>query len=396
MAACSSHAGDTTFMKKIILAILILAVLIAGGVNYFSRRAPDMLRRSIERSLDKTVKIQNIEFNFPWNFELSGVEIRDNREPFKGEVCFAVDKVHLEVSPLSLSQKDLIISRMEVEEATIVIRNRGGKLYHALSDAMLSKPALSGRSEESVHAVSAAALPLEIHQFRLAGGKFQFLDYDVQSGGFVIALDHIQAVVNDIHLPSQDKKTFYRVEAQLPQGRGQKSAELKMSGWTVFSDYDTDSIGTVSNLYLPFFEPYLAQVTPAKIQDGYLTSRSSIRIDKKDLTANVDFEMNGLYFQSYEDGEQLFGLKAEEILAFLKDVAGRLKFQIVMQWNIADPHIKKRDVIRRSIERSLKKTVLGNVGNLLEDTLKKIGDRGIDASKEDWEGALKKVKELFR
>ena len=79
-----------------------------------------------------------------------------------------------------------------------------------------------------------------------------------------------------------------------------------------------------------------------------------------------------------------------------KASGGRLKFQIVLQWDLGDPNLKKSDVIRRSIERSLKKTVLGNVGNILESTLKRIGDGGLDASKDDLQGALKKVKELFR
>ena len=383
-------------MKKIILIVLVLAVLVAAGINYFSRKAPDMLRKSIERALHKTVKIQNIEFNFPWNFELTGVEIRDNREPFSGELCFSVDKIHLEVSPLSLSQKDLIIDRVDIAEALIVVRNRGGKLYHVLKDATLSDPVVSDSAQEPGVAPVATSLPLAIHQLRLANGKFQFMDYDLQPGGFVVALDHIEAVIKDIYLPAKEDKTSYRVEARLPQGRDQKSAALKMSGWTIFSHYDTDLILTAHDLYLPYFQPYLAQTTSAQIQDGYLNCRASMRVDKKEITANADFELNGLYFQSYENGDQLFGLKAEELLSFLKDVAGRLKFQIAVKWNANDPTVKKSDVIRRSIERSLKKTVLSNAGNILENTLKKIGDRGLDSSKEDWEGALKKVKELFR
>ena len=385
-------------MKKILLAVLVLAVLVAGAFNYFSRRAPELLRQSIERALDKTVKIRNIEFNFPWNFELSGVEIRDKREPFNGEVCFVVDKINLAVSPLSLSRKDLIIDRVDVENATIIIRSRGQKLYHILSDAMPAEPSAKSPRASSEGDVpgAGATLPLAIRQVRLSNGKFKYIDYDVQSDGFVISLDHIQASAKDINLPAKEEKTFYRIDARLPQGRDQKSAELKMSGWTVFSNYDTDVMLTALDLHLPYFEPYLGQVTGARIRDGYLTSRSSMRVDKQDLTVNADLELNGLYFESYEAGDQLFGLKAEEILSFIKDVAGRLKFQIVLQWNLSDPQVKKSDVIRRSIERSLKKTVLGNIGNILENTLKKIGEGGIDSPKEDWEGTLKKVKELFR
>ena len=49
-----------------------------------------------------------------------------------------------------------------------------------------------------------------------------------------------------------------------------------------------------------------------------------------------------------------------------------------------------------SIEKSLKKTILGNVGNILENTLQKIGDQGVVKTKEDLEGKIKKIKDLFK
>jgi hypothetical protein len=182
----------------------------------------------------------------------------------------------------------------------------------------------------------------------------------------------------------------------MAQGRDARTAAVSAAGWTEFLDYDTDAMLTVSGLHLPYFEPYLAQITPARVQEGTMDSRSSFRIQNKELIADLDFELSGLHFSAYEDGDQLFGLKAEEILAFLKDAAGKLRFQIVVQWNLADKGVKKRDIVRKSIERSLKKTVLGNLGNILENTLKRIGEKGVDQSRDDIEGTLKKVKELFR
>ena len=383
-------------MKKLVLILMVLAVLFAVAVNIFSRKAPEMLREGIERSLNKAVSIQNIEFSFPWNFELTGVKIKDDHGPFSGEVCFSVDRIHLEVSPLSLSQKGLVISRVDIQDASVFVRNRQGRLYHALSDAMKEAPQTTHDASVTSPETDLATLPLTIHQIRMDNSRFEFVDYDAQESGFVIALDNIRASAKDIYLPAQDEKTSYRIEANLPQGRDQKPGEVKLSGWTDFSNYDTDALLSATALHLPYFKPYLSQVTPAEIRDGYLNTRSSLRVDKKKLTANIDFELSGLYFESYEEGEQLFGLKAEEILSFLKEVSGGLRFQFIVQWDLGDTKLRKRDVIRKSIEQSLKKTVLGNVGNLLENTLKKISERGMEGSRDDWEGALKKVKELFR
>ena len=101
-------------------------------------------------------------------------------------------------------------------------------------------------------------------------------------------------------------------------------------------------------------------------------------------------------FQDYESDDQLFGLRAEELLSFLKDSSGRLKFQISLRWNLADRSIRPREVIRRGIEQSLKSTVLGNVGQLLENTLRKIDEQGAGRTKEDLEGAVKKIRDFLK
>jgi len=382
-------------MKKLILALLVLAVLVSGGLYYFSRKAPELLRQAIARAINKTVKVQAIEYHFPWTFELQGFQILETRQPFVDEVCFSVDRVLLDVSPLSLSQNKLILDNVDVNQALVVVRMRGGKLFHALSGAM-SDRAVSASNQDAQNTAGVSQLPLEIRRFHLEASRFQFADYDVQSTGFVIELDRIEANFKDISFPLSSDKTFYRLDARMSQGRQQKPALFKLNGWTKFGNYETDAMLNVSDLSLPYFKPYYAQVTPAEIEEGWLSSRSALTIRDEVLTANVDIELSALYFRSYEDGDELFGLKAEEILSFLKDSAGKLKFQIVLQWNIRDRGVQKRERIRNAIEQSLKKTLLGNVGNILEKTIKKLSDGGMDQAKDDFEDTLKKVKNLFR
>ncbi len=383
-------------MKKIILALLILAVLLAGSFFWLSRRAPGLLKEAIGRSLNKTVRIQAIDYRFPGTFELKGFQILENREPFVGEVCFAVDKVQLEVSLLSLSRKRLTVDEVDVRQAQVVVRKRNGKLYHALSDAM-TRPAEADAGKTPATAAAAdAGMPLAIHRFYLNQSRFQFIDYDVQETGFAASLEQIEADFKHIVFPPGPSKTSYNIEAHLLQGRQQKTAAVQIEGWTVLGDYETDALLRVSDVSLPYFRPYYTQVTPAQIEEGRLSLRAALRIHRRLLTANVDMEVSDLYFSSYELGDQLFGLKADEILNFLKDSAGKLKFQIVLQWDLGDRGVEKREVIRRAIEQSLKKTLIGNVGNILEQTLQKLSEPETGAGKEDWEGALKKVKKLFR
>ena len=383
-------------IKKTLVALLVFAVLASLAVNAISLKAPEFLRGAIEKALGKKVAIGEIRYHFPGAFEIAGLEVEES-EPFAGEKSFGAGTIRLSPSLRSLWRKELVINRLEVDNADIAIRKFHGKLFHALSEAVKAGPAAARGENAAQSPAQAARLPLRIHEFKVTNSHFRFVDYDApQDGGFVFALEPLEAGVKNIVLPASAGRTSYDVGARLLQGRDEKPADIRMAGWTEFSTMDTDASMRLTGLHLPYFQPYYAQVTRAVIAEGDLDSRATLRIDQKNLTANADFEIASLLFESYETGNQLFGLKAEELLSFLKDSAGRLKFQITVRWNIADKTVKAREVLRRSIERSLKNTVLGNIGNILENTLQKIGEGGVDKGKEGAEATLKKIKELFK
>ena len=384
-------------IKKLLIIFAVLAVVLVIAVNIFSRKAPQMLIHSIENALNKKILIRSIDYHFPGIFEIEGFEIKETKD-FAGETSFYVDKIRLEVSPLSLSQKKLIINAIEVENANGVIRKYHDKLTHAFSDAVRRSSNETGPSGGAAAARKPAVvnLPLEIHRLTFTKSHFKFIDYDIQEGGFVIVLDEIDAVIDNIALPFSEEKTFYKVSAQMPQGRDQRPAQIRMSGRTQFRGMDTEANFSTLGMYLPYFEPYYRQVTQAAVASAFVDSKINLLLEHNDLTLNADLEISELFFRAYESEDQLFGLRAEEILSFLKDRSGRLKFQIVSQWNIADRSVSPKTIIRRSIEKSLKKTVIGNIGNILENTLQKLGEQGIGNKKENLEDKIKKIKDLFK
>lgn len=373
---------------------MIVAAASFFGLNVFAKKAPDLLRQALERSLNKKVNIGAIRYDFPSTFWLEAFEVEEEA-PFEGEISFYADRVFLSVSPMSLVQKALIIDQVEVENAKIFLRHWRGKLTHAFSRA--ASAGFSPTEDMAEAGIAAPGkdkpLPLEVKYFILTDSQFKYIDLDVQKGGFVIAFDSIEAELRDLRLPASRSRTFYRVEARLLQGRDQRPAQIQAEGRTRFVDLETDANWIVSGVRLPYFKPYYAKVTPASIDEGLLESRAAIRIERKDLTVNIDLELSLLAFGTYEAGNELFGLKADEILSFLKDSSGRLKFHIIVRWNLADRSVKLRDVIRRSIEHSLKQTVFGNVGKILKEAIQKINEEGVEKTKEDLETKIKKLKQ---
>jgi len=389
-------------IKKILIAIVLLAMAGMAGAGIFARKAPGLLREAIEKSLNKKVQMGDIYYRFPSSFEISGFKVLENA-PFEGETSFAVDSMRLKVSLTGLSKKALVIEKIDVDKASIVVRKIKNKWVHALSDTDAegqgapSPPSVESRVPSQTSGDK--GLPLAINEFRLSNGSFRFVDYDVDAAGFVIALDTIEARVRDILLPLQNQTTSYDVSARILQGRERLPGDLRLSGWTRFSDLETDARLEARRVYLPYFRPYTGQVTQADIAEGGLSVKTVLKIQNKDLTANADFEIVGLIFRQYESDNELFGLNADEILAFLKDSSGRLKFQISVAWNLADRSVKSRDVIRRAIERSLKVTILGNVGNIFSHTIKKFGEKDekiqLGEKKDKLEQALDKIRNYF-
>ncbi len=390
-------------MKKFLIitaaTVVFLAAAAVFAASIIQRKAPDFLRAAIEKSLNKKVAIRDIAYHFPRSFELQGFEIREKGEPFNGEASFYVDHVTLNLSPLIFSKKALIITELEAEDADIVIRKLHGKLYHALSGVLSESTGAGAAAKDGSAAKKTASsgLPLEIRLFTLKNCHFQFTDYDVQKSGFVMSLDKINARIKNIKVPSAGQKTFYEIDAELLQERDQRNAKINVSGWTAFDTMDTDAAISMTGVHLPYFRPYYAQVTGAAIEDGYTDLHATMNMDRRVLDLNMGFELSGLLFESYEGGDRLFGLKADEVLSFLKDSSGRLKFEIMVKWDTSDKSVKLRDVFRQSIERSLRQTVLGNVGNILMNALQKANDSSVGPGKKaSVEDKIKKIKDFFK
>lgn len=386
-------------LKKAIISLVLLAMGLIVAVSIFSRKAPDILRAQIEQALNKKVIIDNIEYRFPYEFELQGFTIKEKGKPFDNEVSFNADRVFLRMSPWAFSQRALIIDRIEVEKATIIVRHWHGDLYQALSGVMRpAGPAVSSGGGSDISGKGALkAMPLTIHELNITNSLFQYADYDISREGFVASFNKINAEVRDIELPATSHRTTFWLSAALAQGRDKRPGKVEFSGWTELLTLETDATLSMQSVFLPYFQPYYSQVTSSLLEDGSVDIQAVAKIHDKVLDANVGFELTSLHFSSYEGTGELFGLKAEEILAFLKDSSGRLKFQISAQWNISDKSVRLKDIFRKSIERSLRETVLGSVGNILIDALQKMTD-GPSASsgKDGIEAKIKKIKDFFK
>ncbi len=383
-------------LKKILpIFSVIFVIAVAAATYFFSRQAPQILVSSIKRSFGKEVLIRSIDYSFPSSFRLNGLEIKE-ADQFSGETSFAADSAHLNVSLWSLLEKKLVLRDFDVENADVIIRKSHGKLIHPFSIARKPDAADSSLNREAVNPKNDQAMSLVIRQLILKKSRFKFIDYDIQKDGFVIAFENIDALISNVRLPFSDEKTFYKISADMLQGETQKKAQFKISGHTQFRTMDSDVNVVAQEVYLPYFQPYYLQVTPVAIEKAFLGSRTNILLEHNDLTINADLEVADLALAPAASEQQIFGLRTDEMLSYLKDRSDRLKLQIVAQWNIADQNLNARDIIRRSIEKSLKKTVVGNVGEILDHALTSFSGVKMEKNKQSLEQKIAKLKDILK
>ncbi|MBI2094850.1 MAG: AsmA family protein [Candidatus Omnitrophica bacterium] len=391
------------------LVVIVVAALAAAilGASFLSRKAPGYLRRSLEKALQKKVRIRDIQYDLPMRFELRGVEVLEEA-PFQGEASFEAEEIRLRLSPVSLSRKALVIDALEVEGATVSVRKLNGKLTHPFSAAVA--PAAEGKTTASATAgppakIVAGPLPLEIHKLKIDKSLFKLIDYDVEAAGFVVAADRIRLEAERIRLPSPPATgasagrrgpTRYRLEGLLLQGREERPARLVINGWTDFGLLDTDALLAAKGVRLPYFRPYYGLVTGAVIREGTADLRAVFRIERKEFVGNIDVEIVGLLFDAYEEGDLLFGLKAGEILSFLKDSSGHLRLTADFRRDLADRSVKPRELIRRSIAKSLKETLIGNIGRIVQGAAHRIGEENPEKEKNPVEETVKKIKDFLK
>lgn len=378
--------------KALILLVAALAAAILGA-SFLSRKAPGYLQRSLEKSLQKKVRIRDIQYILPTRFELRGVEVLEGA-PFQGEASFEAESIRLELSPVSLPRKALVIDSLEVEGATVTVRKRNGKLSQPFSQGAVSSP--HRRPSDAPATGSSGPLPLEIHRLKIDKSFLKFIDYDIEDTGFVVTADRIQLEAERIMLPAHSGPTRYRFEGRLIQGREERPALFVVDGWTDFSLLDTDVSLTAKGVKLPYFRPCYGLVTGAVIREGTADLRAVFRVERKEFVGNIDVEIVGLLFDAYEEGDLLFGLKAGEILSFLRDSSGHLRLATDFRWDMADRSIRPREVLRRSIEKSLKETLIGNIGRIVQGAAQRLDEEGPGKEKDPVEAAVKKIKDFLK
>ena len=122
--------------------------------------------------------------------------------------------------------------------------------------------------------------------------------------------------------------------------------------------------------------------------------QSTTHIQNLDWTTNARVAIKDLAFGEFEPGGQLFGFDAQAIVDILRNQAGQITLDLILRWDLKDPDMTFKTVLRKSIERSIKATFLNNLDNVLMNTLDRVSEE--EGLGEDVKDFLQKIKGAVR
>ena len=379
-------------MKKFFLLLLMVLALAAAGAAILIRRVPDMVVTVLEKQLGKDVSLADLRYSFPGTLQISKLAIIESGE-FKGETSFYVENVTVEINTAALLAHKIALTELTVENPQITIRKYKGKVIHALSMPM---PAAGDASPDASGAGASserAPVPFSIEKLHVRHGILKWIDYDIAREGFAVVCQNITADVQNLSLDRPDAKMTYELGADIVQVRGRKSAAVEARGWTKLDNIDTDASVSVRGLWLPYFSPYYQTVTSSVLQDGTADIQSSTHILRGQWTTNARLGLTDLAFASFEPDGKLFGFEAAPLIDILRNQAGRITLDLVIEWDMNDKSLTFKQVVRRSIEQSIKRTFLTNLQNVVGNALERI-QSDPDGLKKDWKGVLEQFRKV--
>lgn len=381
-------------MKKLLWVTLIAAAVGFLVVAGLLRQSPKYLVPPLERALGKKVALEAIGYRFPSHFEIRKFAILE-KAPFEGETSFQVKVLAFDIDLAALFAKRVVISRVDIKEPVIIVRQAGGRVTHPLSEAAAGggKPAAPAPAPQDARRTSAkgAKPPLVISRLVIRDGILRWIDFDIVREGFVMEFRRIAAEGTNLDFGGTGGRIHYTIDAEMNQTRDGAPAKLTGRGWTDSATLDTEAGLTIEGVEPPYFAPYYRKVTPAVISGGTLSTQSTTVIQNMEWTTNARLDVRNLEFSQLEPGGLLFGFDAVPLLEILKSQSGNIRLDIIARWNLADPGITFEKVLRKSIERSIKATFLNNIQTVVENTLDKISENP-DLLKKDWKNVLNQLK----
>lgn len=232
---------------------------------------------------------------------------------------------------------------------------------------------------------TAAAAPDAAHsttigRIVLRGGALEFFDASVRRPPHALRVEAVSAELEDLVLPALDARTRLRLDGTVKAAAGRSPAHdgrVSIEGWAVPSTRDSQLRSTLRGVDLVALQPYLLKAADAGVRAGTLDLELASTVERARLRAPGRLTLTGLELAPASGS--FLGLPREAVLALLKNRAGRIELDFVLDGRLDDPRFSLSEDLAVRVAAGLAESLGVGLGDLARG-VGGAGQRAIDAA----------------
>lgn len=333
----------------LIAAVAIFALVAAGAIGL--RLATKALKGEIERALGPEAEVGEILVG--WSaIEVRGLRIKAPKG-WPAEDALRARRVLVLPDLRALLSAEVRVNRIAVEEAYLsMLRSRDGRL-RVVPSLLEREPGAKAEDAEKADARWPAVI---INVVELRGSVLEFFDATVRRTPYRIRLEQLDAVVEDLVVPSLAGRTRLKLEGVV---KGvQRDGKLSVNGWAELTTRDSEIATRLRGVDLIALQPYLLKATETGVKRGTLDLDLKSVVRKNMLQAPGTLTLTGLELASGGGAVNTFmGMPRQAVLAAMKNRNDQITLRFVLEGNLSDPKFSLNESFAQRIGAGIAETL---------------------------------------
>jgi len=364
-----------------LLAVTTLAIIVCIGYAVSIR----VLKNKAVQALGPGSEIKEIRVGWK-GVEIDGLRIK-SMDGWPSEDTLRADRVMLVPSMAGLFTGDYRISSITITGPYIsIVRTRAGKIRVVPS-------LIPEKGKETPAEASPRKTSLIIGRITLKNGVVEFFDATVSRVPLKIRLEEIRADMDDLAIPSLNRKIALTLEAKV-KGNS-RDGQVRVKGWADLSTLDSSIHLQLSSVDLTALQPYLVKSSDSKVQKGMLDLDLQSDVRSSRLKAPGTVVLNDLKLAPARGLFGTFmGVPRDAVLNIMKDQGNRITLHFILEGDIRNPRFSLREALTQRLAVSMAESLKVSVGGVVKGA-GSLGEKGVEAASGVAKGIGGAVQGLF-
>lgn len=330
---------------KVIIWLLAIAFLIFIIANItISALGKKIIISQIEKNLKLKAKINTVGFRFPLTIVINEFQLED---------LIDCTSVSFSVNPFGFLVGKVILNGIQIVSPVIKLTQ--------FSDGSLNLPGLGQKPQAQTKVPN-----IILASLRIENGRIIFTDNKVNSQGFKVVIDNINAYVSKVAFPVTSLKAKFYLFCKVKDMHNQSLGSIEGNGWVDFTNKDMDAVFNIKGLEVTYFSSYYGDFFSRRLASAFLSTSSKLKAKNNNLAIATNLRLYGLVY-AQEEGEVLPGINlAKNALDLFVDSQGNLNLDFTVNTQLDNPRLSPGELKRVILDAALRNLSGQSADQLME------------------------------